>query len=54
MSVSANSRIGTEMAGYRLESLFGRGGMGLFPLEASVRFVLICPWWGLYPHTYPL
>ena len=26
---SANSRIGTELAGYRLEALLGRGGMGV-------------------------
>ena len=28
MSVSADPRIGTELAGYRIESLLGRGGMG--------------------------
>ena len=29
MSASANPALGTELAGYRLESLLGRGGMGV-------------------------
>ena len=48
-SVGADPRIGTEVAGYRIERLLGRGGMGVvylaeqLALKRSVALKLLTP-----------
>ena len=49
MPVSADPRIGTELAGYRIEALVGRGGMGVvyrghdLALDRDVALKLLAP-----------
>ena len=49
MAVTLDPRIGTELAGYRIEALLGRGGMGVVylaqrsALERQVALKLLAP-----------